>query len=159
MNIIEYETGYRNDAITLMAELQDFERTLCADRTPGASMAADHFDFLLNFSQANTGKIYLALSGSEVVGFVVVFLESEDEGDIHLVPKYRRYGWVSDLIVKQGYRGSRAAALLMAHAERHCAAHGVRRIKVGTLHNNERARHFYKKAGYSVYEVIYSKAI
>jgi len=159
MHIIEYETKYRDDTIALMAELQDFERTLCTDRTPGASMAADHFDFLLDFSRANAGKIYLALSGSQVVGFVVVFLEKEDEGDIHLVPEYRRYGWVSDLIVKQDHRGSRAASLLMEYAEQHCVSLGVRRIKVGTLHNNERARHFYKKAGYSVYEVIYSKAI
>lgn len=159
MHIIEYEPGYRDETVALLAELQEFERALSPDRTPGAAMASDHLDYLLTICRANSGKIFLALSGTEVAGFAVVFLESEDTDDFHLLPEYRQYGWISDLLVDRKHRGSQAAPLLMEHAERHCTALGVRRIMVSALHDNQRARHFYEKAGYGVREVVYSKDI
>lgn len=157
MKVIEYRAEYKQAVVELMAELQEFERGLSHDRTPGESMAAGHTDYLLRLIASHEGKVYLAVNGMEVVGFAVVFLESEDEDDLHLLPAYRRYGWVSDLIVKQNYRGSDAAPMLLNAAERHCASVGVQQIKLSALHDNGRALRFYQKAGYSPHEVILRK--
>lgn len=157
MKVIEYRAEYKNAVVELMAELQELERALSHDRTRGESMAAAHFNYLLRLSELREGKVYLAVSGMEVAGFVVVFLESEDEDDLHLLPAYKRYGWVSDLIVKQNYRGSEAAPMLLGSAERHCASIGVQRVKLSALHDNGRALRFYQKSGYSPHEVILRK--
>ena len=159
MQVIEYQPRYKDTAIELLAELQDFERVLSSDRTLGASMAAGHFEYLLKICDAQSGKVFLALGDTEVIGFVVVFLEAEDAGDLHLFPEFKRYGWISDLVVAQNHRGSDAASLLMTCAERHCSSLGVRQIKLATLHDNQRARRFYEKSGYRKYEIIYSKGI
>ena len=159
MQVIEYDPEYKKAIVDLLAELQDFERALSSDRTPGKSMAAGHFDYLLDLCKTQSGKVFLALSETKVIGFLTVFLEAEDENDLHLYPEYKRYGWVSDLVVQEKHRGSGAASLLMDHAERHCSSLGVRDIKLAALHKNFRARSFYKKSGYTEYEVIYRKTV
>lgn len=159
MRIIEYDPEHRDAVVELMAELQDCERLLSDDRPPGESMAAGHFDYLLDICETRTGKVFIAISERRVVGFVTVFLEGNDEGDLHLFSEYKRYGWISDLIVEENHRGSRAASLLLERAERHCSSVGVRHIKLAALHNNARARRFYENSGYTEHEVIYRKGI
>ena len=159
MHIIQYEPKYHEAVVELLAELQVFERILSSDRTPGKSMADGHFDYLLDLCDIRSGKVFLALDATQIVGFVVVFLEAEDDPDLHLFPEYKRYGWISDLLVTARHQGSGAAALLMDSAERHCSALGVRQMKLAALHNNQRARRFYEKSGYTDYEVIYRKRI
>ena len=159
MQVIEYDPKYKKAIVELLAELQDYERTLSSDRTPGNSMAAGHFDYLLDLCENQSGKVLLALSETKVIGFLTVFLEAEDENDMHLFPEYKRYGWVSDLVVQQKHLGSGAASLLIDHAERHCSSLGVCDVKLAALHKNFRARSFYKKSGYTEYEVIYRKTV
>lgn len=159
MQIIEYDPGHKAAVVELLARLQDCERTLSDDRPPGEAMAPGHFDYLLDLCAARSGKVFLAVSEGSVIGFVTVFLESEDDDDLHLFPEYRRYGWISDLIVEEGHRGSGAASRLLAHAESHCSAMGVHHIKLAALQNNARARRFYENRGYAEYEVIYRKRL
>lgn len=159
MHIIEYTPELKSAAIELMTELQEFERGLSADRAPGRAMAAGHFEYLLRLCEARSGRVFLALSGTQVIGFVVVFLEAEDEADLHVLPEYKRYGWVSDLVVTEDRLGSGAATLLMNRAERHCASVGATHVRLAALHNNQRARRFYEKSGYTEYEVVYVKRI
>jgi ribosomal protein S18 acetylase RimI-like enzyme len=159
MHVIEYESKYEKQAVALLAALQDFERALSPDRTPGAAMAPAHFEYLLRLCDTEVGKLLLALAGEEVAGLIIVFLESEEDDDLCLFPEYKRYGYVSDLIVREDHRGSEAANLLMKAAEQHCAAQGVRRVKVTALSNNPRARRFYQNSGYNEYEITFSKDI
>jgi len=159
MRVIEHDPIHKDAVVKLMAELQDCECLLSDDRPPGESMAAGHFDYLLELCEIRSGKVFLAVSEQIVVGFVTVFLESNDDGDLHLFPEYRRYGWISDLIVKEDQRGSGAAAVLLERAEEYCASVGVHQIKLAALHNNTRARRFYEKSGYAEYEVVYRKSI
>lgn len=122
-------------------------------------MAAGHFEYLLELCENRAGKVIVAVSEQVVVGFVTVLLASNDDGDLHLFPEYKRYGWISDLIVKEDQCGSGAAAVLLERAEEYCASLGVHQIKLAALHNNTRARRFYEKSGYAEYEVIYRKTI
>jgi hypothetical protein len=70
MQVIEYDPEYKKAIIDLLAELQDFERALSSDRTPGKSMAAGHFDYLLDLCKTQSGKVFLALSATKVIGFL-----------------------------------------------------------------------------------------
>lgn len=157
MDIIEYQPEYLEPVVELMTLLQDWERTLSTDRTPGQAMAAGHFEYLLDLCETQSGQVYLALEADEVIGFVVVFIGSQEEGDLHLLPEHRRYGWVSDLVVKEGYRGTGAASALMERAEQHCRGFGVKRVKLVSLGDNRRARRFYENAGYAEHEIVYCK--
>jgi len=159
MQVIEYDPKHRDAVVKLMAELQDCERLLSDDRPPGETMASGHFDYLLDLCESRSGKVFLAVNDGTVIGFVTVFLEAADEGDLHLFPEYKRYGWVSDLVVEENQRGSRAASVLLEHAESHCASLGVNRLKLVALQNNVRARRFYEKSGYAEYEIVYKKDI
>ena len=159
MHIIEYDPGHKDAVVELLASLQDCERALSDDRPPGEAMAPGHFDYLLDLCEARSGKVFLAVSEGIAIGFVTVFLESEDDDDLHLLPGYKRYGWISDLIVEEGHRGSGAASLLLERAESHCSSVGVHHIKLAALQNNARARRFYENCGYAEYEVIYRKCL
>lgn len=157
ITVSPYQPEQRDAVVAQMARLQDFERALSTDRTEGELMARAHFDYLLGLCRAQEGRVFVALDGAEVIGFAVVFVESEDPEDKHLLPGFKRYGWLSDLYVQPGHRGRGAASLLMRQAERHCVERGVRRLKLSALQGNEVARDFYAGAGYSAYEVVFSK--
>lgn len=159
MHVIEYQPGHEKAAVRLMAVLQECERSLSNDRRPGEEMAAGHLQYLLDLCEKRSGKVFVAISEDEVIGFVTVFLEAEDEADLHLLPEYTQYGWISDLVVKESHRGSRAAALLLEQAERHCASTGVHHVKLAALKDNTRARRFYENSGYAEYEIVYRKRI
>jgi GNAT superfamily N-acetyltransferase len=159
IRIVEYASEYESAAVRLMAGLQDFERAFSPDRTPGKDMARDHFAYLRSLCDERSGQVFLALAGNEVIGFAVVFIEAEDEEDRHLLPRFKRYGWLSDLFVTPGFRGQAIASRLVAAAERHCAAVGVQRLCLSTLASNTIARRFYLKAGFSEHEVIYAKDV
>ena len=159
MHVIEYESEHRKSVVELLSELQDFERGLSRDRESGQAMADGHFEYLLDMCAAHSGKVFLATEGPNVVGFIVVFLQADDNGDLHLIPKYRLCGWISDLTVTERHRGSDAASLLVDRAERHCSSIGVHQVKLASLYENRRARSFYQKLGYEEYEVIYRKDI
>ena len=159
IEIVAYRPEYRRAVIALMAELQEVERSLSADRMPGEEVAEGHFDYLLGVCERQAGEVLVAFRDARVVGFVVVFVETEDEGDLHLLPEYRKYGWVSDLVVADEHKGSGTASRLMACAERYAAAAGARRMKLAALRNNGPARRFYERAGYSEHEIVYCKTL
>ena len=160
MRVVEYEAQHKRAVVELMAELQDYERELSFDRTPGATMAYRHVEYLLDVCSRHSGKVFVALDGDgHVIGFVVAFVASEDDDDLHVVPEYKRFGWVSDLYVRPNYRGLGAASQLMQRAERHFASLGARRIKLAALHENGLAERFYASSGYRKHEVIYTKDI
>lgn len=156
IRIIDYAPEHERAAARLMAELQDVERSLSPDRTRGDEIAQEHFAYLRALCEAHSGQVYLALCGDEVVGFAVVFLESEDEDDEHLLPEFRCHGWLSDLYVKPSHRGGGVATQLVERARRHCSDLGVRRLKLSTLSGNLGARRFYERAGFGEYEVVYA---
>lgn len=159
IHVVDYAPEHEAAASGLMAELQDFERALSHDRSNGAQIARDHLAYLLSLCARHSGKLFVALDGEEVIGFAVVFLESEDEDDEHLLPEFKRYGWLSDLYVKPGHRGTGVATRLLQRCERHCAGLGVRQLRLSTLAANAGARRFYENAGYSERDVVYVKDV
>ena len=159
MDIIDYSSCYQDQVAALMAELQDFEAALDSSRPPGTRIAKRHFEFLLDCCARQQGSVYLAVDAGEVLGFAVVLIEHEDDGDLHLHAPYKTYGQVTDLVVKEGHRGRGVAARLMAKAESHVQALGITTVRVTALATNGPARDFYAKAGYRPFEVTLLKEL
>ncbi|MCP5150050.1 MAG: GNAT family N-acetyltransferase [Ectothiorhodospiraceae bacterium] len=143
----------------LLAALQDVERALCDDRPPGATMAAEHLAYLEATVAACDGAILVAEVDRVVVGFVAAFVQAEDEGDAHLEPSARRWGWIGDLYVEPRMRRRGIAAALLDAAERHFAAHGLTRVKLAFVARNVAARDVYVRRGYGPYEEIWEKRL
>jgi ribosomal protein S18 acetylase RimI-like enzyme len=156
IRIVEYEPQHEVAVVELMAELQEFERALSADRAPGPEMACDHFAYLRALCAERSGQVFVALVDGDAVGFAVVFLEAEDEADRHLLPPYRSYGWLSDLYVKPRFRDRAVGSRLIEAAARHCIGLGTRQLRLAVLSNNTGACGFYEKSGFYKHEIIYA---
>ena len=104
LQIRTYKRGDHSALCTFMGELQDLEREWSNDRAPGPEMAADHIDYLLDLAQQSEGQAFVAKLDDQLVGFLILTIESSDEGDVHLIEPYRQYGVVTDLYVAEEAR-------------------------------------------------------
>lgn len=160
ITVFHYQAEYYSTVVTLMAQLQDYERSLSADRPPGAEVAAGHFAYLLEECQRSGGQVLVARQDdAAVVGFIVVLQEQEDDADLHLYPAYKCYGLITDLCVAPELRGKGIAAQLLSAAEEHCREAGLQRVLVSALADNQLAADCYRKQGYQAYEITYIKEL
>jgi len=143
----------------LMAALQEHELGLSDDRLPGADMAAKHMRYLREDCAAKQGRVLVAEMDGLVSGVLVVMVERVDEGDVHLLPRFRAVGEITDLYVTEACRGLGIARGLLAAAERHCRALGLSRIRLSVLSGNRHAREIYRQAGYREQDIICNKAL
>ena len=99
LQIVTYTPGDHSALCAFMSDLQDLERGWSSDRSPEPEMATDHIDYLLELAQRSKGQAFVAKLDDQLVSFLFVVIESLDEGDVHLIERYRRYGVVTDLYV------------------------------------------------------------
>jgi len=154
-----YQAPDRDHVCRLMAALQDWERQWAVDRVPGETMASDHVSYLLGLAQASGGETFVAMRGEQIVGFLVLIAESEDEDDAHLIPEAKRYGLVTDLYVLESARGTGVGALLLGAAEAHAKTMGLSVLRIQSLTANSEAIAFYEGRGYAPYELTLGKQI
>ncbi len=145
--------------VTLMQLLQETERELHTNRSPGAEISDAHFAYLEELSREQNGQIYVAEFQQDILGFVVCFMEKLDEADLHVVESDREFGYISDLYVVSTMRKQGVAAALMQAAEQHFLNLNLASVRVGLLCRNESAARFYQKVGYQPYEIVYEKRI
>ena len=143
--------------VRLMEALQDAERELSLNRSPGFAVGDAHLAYLEELVREQNGQIYVAESREGIVGFVICFVEKMEEGDLHVIESEREYGYISDLYVVPTMRKHRVGAALMQAAEQHFLNLDLEIARVGLLCSNELAAKFYQKAGYHPYEVLYEK--
>ena len=158
MLITTYQACYKNDAITLLAELQDHEHRLLPEMMPtGAEIAGASFDYLWQQCQNKHGQIYLAIIDEQAVGLLGIYLEEEVVP--HVNPAYYRYSFISELVVTPNYRGRGIAQQLMQQAEAYSKEQGLNTIRVSALAKNSATCDFYLLQGYESEEIIFSKAL
>lgn len=146
----------RASIVVAIAELQDYERTLSDTRLPGAEVAPAYFERLWRASR-DEGAMLVAETAGEFVGFAAGWVELDDE--ICETPDSNRYGYVSDICVRAGFRGRRAAGALLGALEQRLAATGVTRLRLNFLAGNASARAAYERVGYAPYELRYEKRV
>lgn len=149
----------RPSLVHLMAALQDFERSLHPNRSDGRAIASGHLAYLEQTVKSCKGRILIAENFDGVLGFLVCFVETASEGDLHVVDAERRVGYISDLYVKQEGRSKGVGTALIYAAETHFKAMGLSKLRLTVLAQNQSARAMYESLGYKPYEVIYERSL
>lgn len=149
----------RAQLVELMGALQQFEHELHPSRGPGEPMAAEHLRFLERVAGAREGVVLVAELAERAVGFLVAFVEHEEDGDLHLDGRYRRRGHISDLYVRPEMRRRGIARALLTAAESHLRNVGVEFVNITYLATNPDAGEFYASNHYGPYEVIVQKRL
>lgn len=131
-----------------VVELQEFERRIDDRLRPGESMATEYLRQMLDRCERCAGTILVAEADGVVAGFVTILarvaFESLDDPPGH-------YALVSDLVVRERFRGRGLGTELLREAERYAVAADAREIRVGVLSENRAAAQLYRRAGFRPY--------
>jgi GNAT superfamily N-acetyltransferase len=150
--------GDRPTLVAFMAALQEFERGMEPNRTPGAEMADSHLAALEAWAAEHPGGgVLVAEDDGRLVGFAVAGA-STDRGT-YLPTETRTVGWISDLWVESEFRGGGIARALVTAVEARFRAAGIRRVEIAAVAGNARALGVYESLGFSRYEITLAKPL
>lgn len=146
MIIRELDVGKELPALrACVVELQDFERTLDPRMPPGAEIADEYLDDMLQRCRECNGRVLVAHVDGKFAGFVTVLAkvrsEDIDDGDLE-------YGLVSDLVVAADFRKQGVGRRLLEAAEAFAREAGVRWLRVSVLAANRPANELYASLGF-----------
>ena len=88
-----------------------------------------------------------------MVGFLIVVIESVDEGDVNLIEGYRKYEVITDLQVAEDARHQGVAGRLIDAAEEPVHQAGLSRLLITTIAQNQTAQKTCGRLGYESYSV------
>lgn len=128
-----------------LVELQDHEHALDRRAPRGEGIADEYLAWMFQRCDAHRGRVVMALAGEEVVGFMTLLLavprsDPDDPASSHAL--------LTDLMVRQAWRGRGIGARLLAEAEQLAQAAGCGELRVTVFAENHGARRFYARAGY-----------
>jgi ribosomal protein S18 acetylase RimI-like enzyme len=116
-----------------------------ADFTPDAIRQEKGLRLIIE--QPETGRIYCARLGENVVGMVsLLFTISTAEGN--------RTAWLEDMVVRPDQRGQGIGKKLLRHAMDRAKELGCSRITLLTDGSNQSAMRFYKEAGFTQSQMV-----
>jgi ribosomal protein S18 acetylase RimI-like enzyme len=156
VRIREYQSEDQERLEACILELQNFEHALEPDRVEGTRIVARNREDLLAIVRQNRGQIFVAEMNAEVVGFVCVCLEHEE--DVYLSTLVD-YAYVSDLVVLSSYRGQGYGTALLQKAEEFARLQGMTMLKIQVLVKNQQATSVYLHAGFRPYELALLKPL
>ena len=137
----------------LNRELQDYERRLRPSRRPGRALPRSYVEGLLLVDKRNAGRLFVATSGTRVVGFLACALES----DVLELEALRAR--ITDLAVAAGWRRRGVAAALIAAAEGFARGKGARWAEITALTQNTAARRAYLALWFRESAVTYERRL
>jgi ribosomal protein S18 acetylase RimI-like enzyme len=152
-----YRDADRAAVIEALVGLQDHEVALHDTRRPGRQVAEPYLARLLDTLARQAGAIVVAEADGRFAGFVAGYVAEDDQ--LAETADSNRHGYVSDIFVVPERRGGGLAQALLAAAERHLAATGITRVRIGVLAANRMAGRAYEKHGFEPYEVVYEKRV
>lgn len=152
-----YRDADRAAVIEALVGLQDHEGALHDTRLPGRQVAVPYFEQLLGIVAAQSGAIFVAEVARRFAGCVACYV-IEDDAIVETADS-NRHGYVSDIFVVPERRGGGVAQALLAATERHLAASGIARLRIGVLVTNRMACRAYERFGFEPYEAIYEKRL
>jgi GNAT superfamily N-acetyltransferase len=146
----------RDAVIDLIHVLNAFEAYLTGDRKRDRMAAAAYYEELLQRLSKRNGRIVLAEAED---GPVALMGFSLDEDAAYVTDDVRRHGTVTDLVVREEWRGRGVGRLLLEEAERLTREAGHRRLVIGVLVGNEKAERSYRAFGFDPYVSILVKEV
>lgn len=152
--IRQSQASDREALLQLVAELQEFERSIDDRLLEGQRMAPAYLDGLELRCKEQRGAILVAELEGKVVGFVAVQSKvpstelDEPPGD---------HAWISDLAVAEAHRGKGLGRALLAAADAFARQLGANDVRIGALSENEAAVGLYRALGFEPYLQTFSK--
>jgi GNAT superfamily N-acetyltransferase len=156
VRIRAYQSEDQERLEACILELQNFEQALEPDRVEGARIVARNREELVAIVRQNRGQIFVAEVSAEVVGFVCVCLEHEE--DVYLSTLVD-YAYISDLVVLSSHRGQGYGTALLQKAEEFARLQGMTMLKIQVLVKNQQATSVYLHAGFRPYELALLKQL
>jgi GNAT superfamily N-acetyltransferase len=156
MRIRAYQSRDQERLEDCILELQNFEHALEPDRVEGTNIITRNREDLLDIVRQNRGQIFVAEVKAEVVGFVCVRLEHEED---EYLSTLTNYAYVSDLVVLPSHRGQGYGATLLQKAEEFARQQGMTTLKIQVLAKNQQATSVYLHAGLRPYELALLKQL
>lgn len=137
-------------------ELQEFERKIDARMPGGEAIADDYIAEMLNRCRSCEGSVLVADDDGDIAGYVTVLnrVQSDDldDGDIE-------FGLVSDLLVRDAYRGRGLGRDLVQAAEAFAISNDVQWLRISVMAGNHGARELYSSMGYDEIYVELEKGL
>ncbi len=152
--ISDYQPDDLDSALDCFVELQDVEHAVDSDRRTGMQLAKEYLAEIQGDVKDKNGAIFVAKSNGQMAGLLVVL--EEKNVTIEVVGTH---AYVTDLVIKEKFRGQGIGTLLMNRAEEYARKQGITEIRITTLAKNDPAKTLYKKLQYQEKEITLSKAL
>jgi len=142
------------DAIArLNRHLQEYERRLRPTRRSGRLLPRSYVEGLLRNGSTRTGRLFVAATGTRVVGFLACLLESD------VLERDALRLRISDLVVAAPWRRSGLAAALIGAAEGFARGKGAQWVEITALTQNAAARRAYLALRFHESAVTYERRL
>jgi len=139
----------------LIVVLQNCEKTFDPHRLDGQEIAERYFTEIRTKSQQRQGKIFVAVTGTAVIGFACVWIEKDDE-TITDIPEW---GYLSDVIVAENHRSKGVGTALVHTAEDFIKQSGLFYLKMEVVDKNTIAKKLYSSLGFKPHEITFLKKL
>lgn len=145
-----------------VAEIYEQSTKLHAELEPGwiredrpfGIKKEDFLEIIDNKNKLQT--ILVALVDDEIVGFAELSIKNEPENDYF---EEKRFVWIDDIAVKEGYRRQGIGSKLLAASESWALNNGIDEIELSARCANKDAIKFYDEFGYTAYVVRLKKKL
>ena len=132
--------------LTLIAQFQEFERTLRPNLPRGPLIAEPQLAFLESCAADGDGFLMVAELDDHIVGFAAGVIEHERGQELPEVE--RIYGCVTDLFVVESLRRHGVARALLDAAEQHFRERRLCTMRISHLSGNAGAARCYRAFGF-----------
>lgn len=130
---------------------QRFEAAFEPDRRLDATVAEDYLALILVDVAKRPGHIFVPEDETgAAIGWGIVL---EEENDIYVLAEQRRTAYISELFVRETWRGKGVGRALIEACEAWAKARAISVMMIGVLPGNTRARTIYESSGYSAYAI------
>ena len=151
MHIRDYQPTDLEALTTCLIALQDVERNFNPLVADGATIAQAYFTDLMRRTEEEEGKILVAEGDGEIVGYVAIQSRVQSS-ELHEV-RYE-YAYISELIVREEWRGRGYGRALVSEAVAFAKANGAKFVRIGALAKNTEVRKLYTQCGFEEIEVV-----
>lgn len=149
MKILELEQRYFEQVKDLLVDLQEY--VVSIDKYNLNIISKDYrekyFELMLDDCKSNQGKVFIAIYGNSVIGFVAGFVEEYNDAD-KLDYSCPKKGVVAELIVNRNCRANGVGTKLLKHIENYFKSINCEFVQIDVFAYNEPAKKFYYKNGY-----------
>ena len=151
MNAVVTVRNYLDSDLTaVIAIAQDLQRHELHyfDRLkPTEAIGESYISYLLAEVKSHDGQFLVAEVSGEIAGYATLLTQFDSSKDFEEV--FYTYSYIGDLAVKQSARRAGVGKALIASCENTVRSARIKFLRLAVLADNNDARSFYAKAGYS----------